>query len=265
MKAVCFIRSLVLLLFVPAYTLLCSIITVLLVAPFMPRRVCDQWIKFWARVVIKVSGTRVHVEGLENLKEIKSCILVSNHLSHYDIPILFLSLPISFRMVGKMELFRMPLFGQAMRALGFVPVVRDNSEGSQKIFREMEKKFSLGQSVWMAPEGTRFQGAGIGQFKTGAFYLALRTGQPIVPVCIYGTDKVLGKNSLLINVDTWNRDVQVRVLPAFEIAKDDRRSRKELRDEVREKLVAEFSRFHTSNGGRDPLNLVEDSGGQTQA
>ena len=259
MKWACRIRGFFLFIFVSVFTLISSVITLVIVAPLLPQNYCDAWIRFWARTILRFSGTRLHVSGLENFKDVQSCILVSNHSSHFDIPILFATLPISFRMVAKMELFHIPVFGRALRSLGFVPVLRDNSEAGLKVFKEMDQKFTSGQSVWMAPEGTRFPGMGIGPFKTGAFYVALRVGRPIVPVCIYGTHKVLGKNSLMINGDSWTRDVHVHVLPPVSILKEDSRSRRDLSNEVRKQLVDEFSRIHRSSGDHDPLTLVEDS------
>ena len=103
----------------------------------------------------------------------------------------------------------------------------------------------------MAPEGTRFEGVGIGEFKLGAFYLALRARQPIVPVCVYGTQDILPKGTLRVNPGEWKKEVDIRILkPIKKSSEDSSVTRAELRDCAREALLEEFYRIHNSSENR---------------
>jgi 1-acyl-sn-glycerol-3-phosphate acyltransferase len=245
-KLLSYPRALLLAVLIPLITLVFSAVAVLIVAPFATRKQTDIFIRTWARILCGLSGLDIKITGLENLQGVRSAILVSNHMALLDIPVLFVSVPLSFRMAAKSELFEIPVFGKAISKLGFFPVARGNPEKTARAFGIIAQRFERGESFWMAPEGTRFEGEGIGQFKSGAFYLAQQSGQPLVPICIYGTHKVLPKNSLLINWGRITQEVQVRILkpvnPGTEFS-----SRNELRDYVRRQLLEEFDRVRGSS------------------
>jgi 1-acyl-sn-glycerol-3-phosphate acyltransferase len=97
-------------------------------------------------------------------------------------------------MAAKAELFKIPLFGKSLTAFGFFPLARNSPANTAMTLKSMAKRFSQGGSVWMAPEGTRQVQPKIGNFKPGAFFLALKTQQTLVPIVIYGTHNVLPKN-----------------------------------------------------------------------
>lgn len=140
------VRSVFLLLTIPIFTLLCSLLAFLVFAPFCSRKSCDNLILVWAKTLLHSSGVRVHVSGLENLKTVKSAIFVSNHLSHFDIPILYSCVPLSFRMAAKSELFKIPLFGRALRAFGFFPVSRETPENAKNTIKMMAARFEKGKA-----------------------------------------------------------------------------------------------------------------------
>jgi 1-acyl-sn-glycerol-3-phosphate acyltransferase len=237
------IRSVLLLIIIPIITLLCSLAAFLVFAPFCSRKACDGLILFWARTLLWLSGVKVHVRGLENLDRLKSAIFVSNHLSHFDIPILYTSVPHSFRMAAKSELFNIPLFGRALRAFGFFPVQRETPENTKQTLKMMADRFNKGESVWMAPEGTRQMPPRIGEFKMGAFYLAIRTQQSVVPIVIYGSQYVLPKNSFLINFKNWTQDVSVEIGEPSPISQWPMEARHEFRDQVRNQMIEVFGRL----------------------
>lgn len=238
-------RALILSWLVPGITLVFSAGAVLFIAPFASRKTTDTYIRAWAWVLINLSGVRLKITGQENLRGVHAAILVSNHMALLDIPVLFSAIPLSFRMAAKSELFNLPLFGRAITRFGFFPVLRGSPESSARSFGVIKERFSRGESFWMAPEGTRFKGEGIGVFKAGAFYLALEAKQPIVPICLFGTHKVLPKNSLLINWGKLTGDVHVSILPP--VYPDKFSSRHEMRDHVRQLLLTEFDQLRESN------------------
>ncbi len=243
LKLASYPRSILIFIFVNVFTLFCSLLTLFVIAPFMPRKTCDAFIRFWGKTLCRVSFVKVKLKGKGNLKGVSSGILVSNHLSLLDIPVLYTVLPLSFRMAAKEELFKIPFFGKAMAAFGFIPVLRENPETSARHFQKIQDRFEKGEFFWMAPEGTRCDGKKIGPFKQGAFFLALSAQQPIIPICIYGTQLALPRNSLLMNWGEWSREVVVEILPPVFAEESGVRARKELRDKVREQIVHAYSQY----------------------
>jgi 1-acyl-sn-glycerol-3-phosphate acyltransferase len=250
MKFFYLLRALLLLVIIPTFTIACSILTIFILAPFTNRRVCDHLIKFWAKGLCFLSGIKVNLVGLEHIDINKPYILVSNHLGLYDIPVLFSVIPLSFRMAAKAELFKIPFFGLAMKATGFFPVSRDHSEGSKIQLQKVLKRFQNRESFWLAPEGTRFNGIGVGEFKLGAFFLAQKSDTEILPIAIYGTQYVLPKHSFLVNMSRLTQEVSVEVLQPVAPNGFDSLTRHSLRDHVRNQIVESFFQAHQLNQDR---------------
>lgn len=158
---------------------------------------CDAALRSWAKHLIDFAEMDLQVRGEELLEPGQPYVIVSNHQSLYDIPVLYLALPLSLRMVAKKELFRTPLWGQAMRAAGFVPLDRKDRRGAYRTLEAAgQTMLATGISLYLAPEGTRTSDGSVGPFKRGAFEIARATGLPILPVCIDGTRAVLAKGAV---------------------------------------------------------------------
>lgn len=126
-----------------------------------------------------------------DFSEHKPYIIMSNHRCHYDIPLIFMALPGSIRMLTKKELFKVPVWGQAMHASEFIAVDRNNTEQAIKDLELARQKMEDGIVIWVAPEGTRSPTTEMLPFKKGGFMLALQTGATIIPVGIRGTETIL--------------------------------------------------------------------------
>jgi len=142
----------------------------------------------WARTLDFFAGLRISVEGLEHLEGGGSFVFVSNHLSNLDPPLHIAEVPASIRFLAKKELFRYPVFGQAIRAVGIVETDRQagpaaHREINRQVARVMEHHWSL----IIYPEGTRSRDGELKPFKKGAFRIAVDNGLPIVPITIAGT------------------------------------------------------------------------------
>jgi 1-acyl-sn-glycerol-3-phosphate acyltransferase len=118
-------------------------------------------------------------------------VIMSNHSSLYDIPLTFMALPGSIRMLTKKELFEVPIWGRGMAAGEFISIDRNNRRQAFRDLQEARKKMESGIILWVAPEGTRSRTGKLGPFKKGGFMLALQTGATIVPVGIRGANEVL--------------------------------------------------------------------------
>ena len=148
--------------------------------------------KVWARSIIFLSRVRVRVEGLENIPE-GPCIFMSNHQSYFDVICLIAYLPRPARFVAKRILKFIPIFGQLMWATGHIIIDRKNPKQAWAELDRAVEKIKKGTSVLIFPEGTRSPDHRLGEFKKGGFVLAIKSGVPIVPISITGTQSMMPK------------------------------------------------------------------------
>lgn len=166
----------------------------------------------------------------------KSYIVVSNHQSLYDIPVLFCSVGPQLRMVTKKELRAVPFWGRAMEEFDFIFIDRNDRKGSHETLQAATRIFEHGLSLWIAPEGTRSKDGQLGPFKMGAFHLALTSGYPILPVTIAGTRDMLPPGTVLT---TLGVPVTVTIhspIAPKEFGPNSSRSRKALAEAVRQAI-----------------------------
>jgi 1-acyl-sn-glycerol-3-phosphate acyltransferase len=154
--------------------------------------------RLWARTILALSGTRVKVIGADNVLIGKPQIFMSNHQSDFDIFVVLGFIPGQFRWIAKKELFKIPIFGGAMRNAGYIEIDRQNHEKAMKSLEIAAQKIRDGKSVMTFPEGTRSKDGVVKPFKQGMFHLAIRAGVPIVPVCIIGAGNIMSRRSLRI-------------------------------------------------------------------
>lgn len=174
----------------------------------------------WSRAVLWYFGVLVIADGFENIPPSGGAILAFNHQSHFDIPAITGSSSRLVRYGAKIELFKIPFFGQAIRVAGCLPIARDNRREVFRIYQDAARQFEKGIVYALAPEGTRQRVPIIAKFKKGPFIFAANSGVPIVPVVVEGADRVLPKSQLLVNLGRMRRTIRVRVLqPIHPIAK----------------------------------------------
>jgi 1-acyl-sn-glycerol-3-phosphate acyltransferase len=86
--------------------------------------------RFWANSILWISRVKITVSGAEKLDPNRSYIYMPNHQSNADIPLLLGRLPVQFRWLAKAELFRIPIFGRAMRGVGYISIDRSNRKSA---------------------------------------------------------------------------------------------------------------------------------------
>ena len=150
----------------------------------------------WAWLILKTTGVRVQVAGLERLDPSSSYVLASNHQSIYDIPIVFASLPLQLRIVAKQSLGSFPFLGWHLQRTGHLLVDRRNP-GSD-IVRKMARLVRESHSLIVFPEGTRSVDGVVGRFKKGTFLVAIDAELPVVPLSISGSRYVMKKGRLMV-------------------------------------------------------------------
>ena len=144
-----------------------------------------------ARALVRLSGIRAAVEGLEHLAGPGPFVLVANHCSYADVPILMALLSLDFLFVAKREVLSYPLVGAFVRKTGHLTVDREDAQQSVADAGEVARALESGRSVLFFPEGTFSAAAGLRPFRLGAFKLAVDTGVSVVPLALRGTRQVL--------------------------------------------------------------------------
>ncbi|HCK68969.1 MAG TPA: 1-acyl-sn-glycerol-3-phosphate acyltransferase [Nitrospina sp.] len=160
--------------------------------------VSHQISRLWCRLLCKLNGVNVEINGLENILPDRPQIFVSNHQGYFDIFALSGYLPVQIRWIAKSSLFRIPFLGQAMMAAGYIPVERDNRKKAYEAFNKTLEKIKEGCSIIIFPEGTRSEDGEIGPFKKGSNLIASRSKSPMVPITIIGSGDIIKKGSATI-------------------------------------------------------------------
>ncbi len=156
---------------------------------------------------------------------------MGNHQGNFDIMSLTLAIPRLFAWVAKEELFKVPLFGAAMRRAGYIPLDRSDGRKALKSMKQAAARIASGTSVVIFPEGTRTKDGSLLPFKRGAFMLAVKAGVPIVPFTINGSRAINPRNRMELRPGT----ISVSFAPPIEAAG---LSEGELMERVRESIAA---------------------------
>jgi 1-acyl-sn-glycerol-3-phosphate acyltransferase len=156
---------------------------------------------YCAGLVLRLGGVRVHVRGLEKIPAGRAVVFMANHQSNADPPALFPCLPPVLVLVKK-EIFKIPIFGRAMRLRGFIPVDRAHRERAIEAVEEAVQALRGGHSFVIFPEGTRSPDGRLQSFKKGGFIMSLKAGVPIVPVSISGGRLIMRKGDWAIHAGT---------------------------------------------------------------
>jgi len=149
----------------------------------------------WSWLILKTTGVRVRVEGLERITPRTTYVFVSNHQSIYDTPVIFASLPYQLRIIAKESLAMFPVLGWHLRRGGHLFVDRRRPDRAG-ILRRWRALVSEGLSLIIYAEGSRSPDGRVGRFKGGSFLLAIQAGLPIVPIAVIGTRQVMPKGRL---------------------------------------------------------------------
>jgi len=195
-----------------------------------PGSVFDWSPRNWSRVLLWAAGVRVVVHGDEHRRGARH-IFVGNHVSWFDVFAMAAHLR-WFKFVAKAELFRIPLFGRAMRVAGMIPIERQNQSRARASIHQAGAAIEAGASVILFPEGTRGRDYTLRAFKKGAFVLAIETQAPIVPVAIHGTIEVQPKGSPLIRPGV----VSLHFLPPIDTAGATYHDRDALAEEAKRRI-----------------------------
>ncbi len=187
----------------------------------------------WMGSLLKLAGVKVEVCGLEHIPK-HPVVFVSNHQGNFDIPILLRHLDRPHGLVAKVELQKLPFVRIWMRYLGCVFLDRENLRKSAAALNEAAKNLQDGYSMIIFPEGTRSRGDTVGEFKSGAFKIAYKTGTPIVPIRIDGSYRAMEANQ---GLRITPAKVRLQVLPPVEVTGLTKEQLRQLEQEIRQQII----------------------------
>jgi putative phosphoserine phosphatase/1-acylglycerol-3-phosphate O-acyltransferase len=187
----------------------------------------------WPAAVLALNRVTLNVIGAENLTKARPAVFVFNHRNNFD-PFMVASLvKTNYTGVAKKELADSRIAGPIGRLMDVAFIDRTNSASAIASMSAMQELLDRGISVLIAPEGTRLDTDSVGPFKMGAFYMALATQTPIVPVVIRNAERVAGRNATSLNAGL----VDIAVLPPVPVTDWKRKTLRDHRTEVRELFV----------------------------
>jgi 1-acyl-sn-glycerol-3-phosphate acyltransferase len=193
----------------------------------------------WARSLLAIGGVRVQVEGLDQLSPSGSYVLIANHLSYMDTPVVLANIPVQFRFLAKKGLFQIPFLGTHLGQAGHIPVPREDPRASVRTMQLAAESIQKRKvSLLIFPEGGRSHDGVLQPFKEGAAYIAIRAGVPAVPIAIIGTERILPFGSGVVVPGR----VTLRILPPIDTTELTLKDRGKLTAQVRALISDELDR-----------------------
>jgi len=170
----------------------------------------EQTIQTWAQRFLRIPPVEIQVSGREHVEPGRGYVVVSNHISNFDIPVLFRAIPAPIRFLAKKELYKVPLMGPGMDAAGIVKVDRGGALSTREAINTAAREtYRRGFSLMVFAEGTRSRTGEMADFRTGAVRIARDNGTDLLPVVISGSFDINPPGSILI----YPGRVHVRILP----------------------------------------------------
>jgi 1-acyl-sn-glycerol-3-phosphate acyltransferase len=199
--------------------------------PGLDRR--RRFASFAMQLVARCLGNPIRIEGLNNLPP-GPAIVVANHISYLDGPMMLLALPPRFSFVVKVEASRVPVIAMLLRRMGCTFVSRNNAAQGSTDMRRLIRDLKAGHSLGLFPEGHIQRQPGLQPFRLGAFLIAAQCGVPVVPAVIRGTRGFLARN------EWWpaRSPIHIRVLPALQPEAKGRTAAERLRDAAYAAILA---------------------------
>lgn len=173
------------------------------------RELINTAIPIWGDFGSAAAGLQVATEGEEHLWSDRPAVFVFNHQSATDALILARLLRRNFSGVAKTEMQSNPLIGTILGAVGTMFIDRGNHDQAIDALKPAVRRLKEGISIAIAPEGQRSLGYKLGEFKMGAFHIAMQAGVPVIPIIIANSSDSMPKTGTVIRPAR----IDVKVLP----------------------------------------------------
>ena len=196
---------------------------------------------------------RIEARGQHHVPATGPALLVSNHLSTLDPPLVGCMLPRHLSFLAKAELFRIPLFGALIRRLNARPVRREGADAGA--LRTALRVLQDGGALLVFPEGTRGEEGVLREAKAGAGMLAVLSGAAVVPVYVSGSGRAWPRGHRL------PRPAKVRVTfgPPLRFARAEGSGKKEKYEAASREMMAAIARLRDAEVGGAGINEAQRS------
>jgi len=190
-----------------------------------------QLSRIWIGTWLPLAGIRLRIKGREHFKKGENYVVVCNHNSFMDVPVMSPGMPgpLGNKTIAKIEMARIPLFGLIYRR-GSVLVDRKSEESRLKSYSYMKRVLEMGLHMCIYPEGTRNKtNLPLKEFKDGAFRLAIDSKKAVIPAVLFNTRKVLPQHKTFF---FWPSKIEMHFLAPVETAGLNLNETKQLKQQV---------------------------------
>jgi 1-acyl-sn-glycerol-3-phosphate acyltransferase len=162
-------------------------------------RIQHNLARLWSWLILRTASSPLAVQGLDRIDLAQPAIYAANHSSALDIPVLYVGLPFQFRILAKIELFRLPFVGWHLKRSGQIAIDRTDARHSMRSLSAAAQTVKAGMPLVVFPEGGRSTDGHLQPFLGGVFYVAIKAQVPIVPMAIVGAFEALPMNTYVIH------------------------------------------------------------------
>jgi 1-acyl-sn-glycerol-3-phosphate acyltransferase len=199
-----------------------------------------RWFRRLGVAMTKVNPSwRLHISGETITNPRKPYVVVSNHQSHADIPLIS-HLPWEMKWLAKIELFKLPLIGWLLKLAGDIPVNRQDRRQGVVVLQTAANYLRQRCSVMFFPEGTRSPDGKVHRFNEGGFRLAIKEGIAVLPLVVEGSRDCLPKHGWQFGPPG---DIQLKVLPPIETTGMEAKDTSALCENVRQMIIRQIAEW----------------------
>ncbi len=191
--------------FVPLFALITVVMSIIALVITLFDKTGNTFRKLgglWSWIGLWLSGVKLRIIGEEHYDPNASYVIVSNHASMYDVLAVLAGIKSNLRIMAKVELAKVPLWGWAVKRGDFIFIRRGGNREALQSLLEAKQKLDEGKSAYIFADGTRSPDGSIQPFKRGAFTIAVKSQKPILPITILGSHKIMPRNTLNIKGGT---------------------------------------------------------------
>lgn len=204
------------------------------------RYTTGRWFRLLGKSISRINPRwNITYEYPKSLDDRAPYVMISNHLSNADIPLIS-NLPWEMKWTAKKELFDIPVLGWMMRMAGDIRV--DRKAASRRFGTLKQGAYYLKQkcSIIFFPEGTRSRTGKMGRFNSGAFDLAVQNGVDVLPIAVDGTQEALPRTSWKFNKDC---DIRMKVLAPISTKGMERKDIPQLIEQTRSRILEQLAEW----------------------
>ena len=205
----------------------------------LTRKIAYGFARPYSIGLLRLMGAKIKVTGLDNLDKDQNYVFMSNHTSLLDTPVLMTLIPKPLSFISKREMNRVPLLRHWIILLDCLFLDRSDARAGLRTIRQGADYLKEGYNLAVFPQGTRSRNEEWLPFKAGSTKLSVWSGAPLIPVAIYGTEKVLEKNRFNVKPG----EIHVHIFEPIKTAELSKQEQKMLPEQVEAMIHEKYKTF----------------------